>query len=154
MIMSTQPNIASLPLPITPPASPPSTDSNHIEDVIAGAFSGTVSRMITAPLDVLKIRSQLHFGAEAPSMFTSLRTIVKEEGISALWKGNLSATYLWITYGMAQFLLYGIFKSWGENQLNQMDLDSSTRNSAFLKTLTLFAAGATAGMVGFCLSCI
>jgi Mitochondrial carrier protein len=72
---------------------------SQFDDILAGAFSGTVSRMITAPLDVLKIRAQLHFNGKTPSMMSSLRSIVKEEGVFALWNGNLSATYLWITYG-------------------------------------------------------
>lgn len=31
--------------------------------------------------------------------------------LRALWKGNISATLLWTTYGAAQFTLYGLVKS-------------------------------------------
>jgi solute carrier family 25 thiamine pyrophosphate transporter 19 len=117
------------------------------DDVLAGAFSGTVARMLTAPLDVLKIRSQLHFQGTSPTVLSSLGNIIKEEGVFALWKGNLSATLLWITYGMSQFYLYGIFKSWGEARSKNIDSETPyPSNSSFKKTLTLFLAGATAGM--------
>lgn len=130
-----------------PPAPPPSERGS--DDLIAGAFSGTVARMLTAPLDVLKIRSQLHFHGKPPSMLASLRSIVKEEGLLALWKGNLSATYLWVTYGMAQFFLYGVFKAWGEAAALSLDAAAADKQSSsrLLRPITLFMAGAAAGIV-------
>lgn len=117
-------------------------------DIIAGAMAGTVARMLTAPLDVLKIRAQLHFGEAAPSAITTVRSIIKEEGVFALWKGNVAATYLWISYGMAQFFLYGTFKAWGEKSLHTLNKSQdSSKKTAVLKNLTLFLAGAAAGMV-------
>jgi hypothetical protein len=49
---------------------------------------------------------------------------------------------------MSQFFLYGVFKAWGEAVRKDLDADDThqTRNS-FLKTCTLFVAGAAAGMV-------
>ena len=37
--------------------------------------------------------------------------MVKEEGLLGLWKGNLSATYLWVSYAMIQFAVYGFLKN-------------------------------------------
>lgn len=74
----------------------------------------------------------------------------------ALWKGNVAATYLWITYAMMQFSTYGLLKSWGESipdpflafrgspqksdgsKLSQPSKSPSTP----WKTLVLFIAGA------------
>ncbi|RUS12706.1 mitochondrial carrier domain-containing protein [Endogone sp. FLAS-F59071] len=39
-------------------------------------------------------------------MLQGMRLIVREEGITGLWKGNLSAEYLYLTYGAAQFYAY------------------------------------------------
>ena len=85
------------------------------DEMIAGACAGAIGRMITAPFDVLKIRYQLQFTSGAETKYTSIfqafRTIIKEEGKGGLWKGNLSATYLWISYSLVQFGLYGYLKN-------------------------------------------
>lgn len=132
----------SLPVPTTAE----SKHSPQSDELIAGAFSGTVSRLVTAPLDVLKIRSQLHFQGKPPGLFASFSSIVREEGFFALWKGNISAIILWVTYGMSQFYLYRVFKTWGEESHKNVG-DKHSRN-AFLRTSTLFLAGAAAAMVG------
>ena len=82
------------------------------DDMVAGAISGVVARIISAPFDVLKIRSQLQVHdnntiKSATSVVQGFRDIIKNEGFFALWKGNLSATYLWITYAIVQFTAYG-----------------------------------------------
>ncbi|KAG0130956.1 mitochondrial carrier domain-containing protein [Tuber indicum] len=95
--------------------------------MIAGAFSGLVSRFVIAPLDVIKIRLQLQpiptftptIQTTTPSALASapppplyrgilptLLRILREETITGLWKGNIPAELLYITYGAAQFLTY------------------------------------------------
>lgn len=39
-------------------------------------------------------------------MAQTMRTIFAEEGIRGLWKGNIPAELLYMTYGAAQFLAY------------------------------------------------
>jgi solute carrier family 25 thiamine pyrophosphate transporter 19 len=75
-----------------------------------------VVRFIIAPLDVVKIRLQLQAhgtGAlkdavvEGPTyrgIFDAMRTIVRQEGIRGLWKGNIPAEMLYMTYGPVQFV--------------------------------------------------
>ena len=82
------------------------------DDVMAGAFAGACARLVTAPFDVLKIRFQLQFAEKVKytSLSQAFSTVVKEEGIVGLWKGNVAATYLWISYAMVQFGVYGFLK--------------------------------------------
>ncbi|KAK6342901.1 mitochondrial thiamine pyrophosphate transporter [Orbilia javanica] len=98
--------------------------------IIAGAVAGVVSRFCIAPLDVVKIRLQLQpqllsqtsptityntpaaaaaaarAGTIYNGIYGTMKTIVKEEGVTALWKGNIPAELLYLTYGAAQFFIY------------------------------------------------
>ncbi|KAG0225144.1 mitochondrial carrier domain-containing protein [Mortierella sp. GBAus27b] len=98
------------------------------ETVFCGAVAGVVSRFVIAPLDVVKIRLQMQtqrkdfstvimrkkgsIGAEIKQqpkyrgMFSAMGTIVREEGVRGLWKGNMAAEYLYLTYSGIQFLVY------------------------------------------------
>src|SRR5277367_5695444 len=80
--------------------------------IIAGGVAGLVSRFCIAPLDVVKIRLQLqphslsdplsYRGIKGPiykGAFSTIRAIVKQEGIRALWKGNIPADILYVCYG-------------------------------------------------------
>ncbi|KAK0087387.1 hypothetical protein PV326_005217 [Microctonus aethiopoides] len=80
---------------------------------IAGAASGFLTRFICQPLDVIKIRFQLqvepishNHSSKYRSFLQATSTIVKEEGVSALWKGHVPAQILSISYGMIQFYCY------------------------------------------------
>lgn len=79
---------------------------------MAGAFAGASARLVTAPFDVLKIRFQLQFAEKVKytSVSQAFQTVIQEEGIIGLWKGNVAATYLWISYAMVQFGVYGFLK--------------------------------------------
>lgn len=85
--------------------------------LLAGAIAGLVSRFCIAPLDVLKIRLQLHYHSLADPLSTPLkrtpagvlhlaREIWTHEGIAGFWKGNIPAEGLYLSYGAAQFLAY------------------------------------------------
>ncbi|KAK6336339.1 mitochondrial thiamine pyrophosphate transporter [Orbilia brochopaga] len=96
--------------------------------IIAGAVAGVVSRFCIAPLDVVKIRLQLQpqllaatngvnaaavtgaapasAGAVYKGIYGTMKTIVKQEGFTALWKGNVPAELLYLTYGATQFYAY------------------------------------------------
>ncbi|CAM9627171.1 unnamed protein product, partial [Discosporangium mesarthrocarpum] len=68
-----------------------------------------VSRVVTAPLDVAKIRYQLDV-ATSPrytTLWTTMVSIYGEEGAVSLWRGNVPAMMLWVTYTGVQFGTYG-----------------------------------------------
>ncbi|XP_056592941.1 mitochondrial adenyl nucleotide antiporter SLC25A23 isoform X2 [Triplophysa dalaica] len=57
--------------------------------LMAGAVAGSVSRTGTAPLDRLKVFLQVHGRtSDKVSVWRGLRAMVKEGGLTALWRGN------------------------------------------------------------------
>ncbi|CAI5757679.1 unnamed protein product [Candida verbasci] len=86
------------------------SDVSAYEALIAGAISGAVSRAFTAPLDTIKIRLQLqqHSFKNRKTLPTIVKNLLREEGLIALWKGNVPAEILYILYGGVQFTSYSI----------------------------------------------
>ncbi|KAF2270509.1 mitochondrial carrier [Lojkania enalia] len=87
--------------------------------VLAGAISGLVSRFVIAPLDVIKIRLQLQvhslsdplstYNIQGPvykGTLSTLKHILREEGLTGLWKGNIPAEAMYLAYGSVQFSAY------------------------------------------------
>lgn len=81
----------------------------------AGAASGAIARALLQPLDVLKIRFQLQVepisrkgGGLYHGLMQSTSTIIRNEGLSALWKGHVTAQALSVTFGLAQFWSYSL----------------------------------------------
>ncbi|KAI9037451.1 thiamine transporter TPC1 [Aspergillus affinis] len=103
-----------------------SAGGEHLKDegtrrqvVLAGGIAGLVSRFCIAPLDVVKIRLQLqihslsdptsHQYVKGPiykGTLSTMRSIVRQEGITGLWKGNVPAELMYVCYGAAQFTTY------------------------------------------------
>ncbi|ORY92050.1 mitochondrial carrier domain-containing protein [Syncephalastrum racemosum] len=94
---------------------------NSYESAFCGAAAGVVSRVATAPLDVVKIRMQLqthrtefrfgkHVAGAAAAKYNriipAMRTILREEGILGLYKGNLAAEYLYLLYNAVEFCAF------------------------------------------------
>lgn len=131
-----------------------------LRDMIAGAFAGFVGRLVTAPFDVIKIRFQLQSPdrAKYKSLGQAFRLVVKEEGFTSLWKGNLAATYLWVSYVMIQFGAYGVLKRFGETLVAEADIVNDKSeigeckrkpmmvNNRWMQAVALFVAGAGAGI--------
>lgn len=100
--------------------------------VLAGSLSGLIVRFIIAPIDIIKIRLQLHKDPEKYKSITStVRSILKNEGIKAFWKGNVPAEMMYVVYGGAQFTAFttisNIFNSF---QTEQVQAPSPFQNMA------------------------
>lgn len=82
--------------------------TSPVVSAIAGGIAGLISRFIIAPLDVIKIRLQLQTtrSPRIGSAVHAARNIVAREGLSALWKGNIPAELLYVSYSMVQFVAY------------------------------------------------
>lgn len=117
--------------------------------VVAGAVAGLVSRFVIAPLDVIKIRLQLQIhslsdplsvrdvnGPVYKGTLGTLKQILREEGVTGLWKGNIPAELMYLTYGSVQFSSYAYMSHLLESLPSAYALPSSA---------TSFISGATAG---------
>lgn len=83
------------------------------EPLLCGGVAGLINRFCISPLDVVKIRLQLQSASSAAEgrlydgAWHAFRTILKQEGVRGLWKGNVAAEWLYVTYSAAQFWSYG-----------------------------------------------
>lgn len=85
--------------------------------VVAGAISGTMSRALLQPLDVIKIRLQLQVEPVSRKSPTSkyfgfthvVSSMLREEGVASLWKGHIPAQFLTVIYGLVQFSSFEFF---------------------------------------------
>ncbi|KAG8369980.1 hypothetical protein BUALT_Bualt14G0070000 [Buddleja alternifolia] len=95
-------------------------------DASAGAISGGVSRTVTSPLDVIKIRFQVQLepttqwsllqkDAYGPSKYTGMlqatKDILREEGLPGFWRGNVPALLMVMPYTAIQFTVLHKFKT-------------------------------------------
>ena len=127
-------------------------------NTIAGAVAGAGSRMATAPLDLIRIRRQLMTSGivtyPTPSLYTQLKNVVQTEGgINALYRGNVAAIYLWISYAAVQFTTYNATKDIllhtsicsSSNNTNNSS-NTTTRLLCESPTVVAFISGAVAGV--------
>ncbi|KAL5612351.1 hypothetical protein BROUX41_000117 [Berkeleyomyces rouxiae] len=89
-------------------------EGTRIQSLVAGLTAGLVTRFVISPLDVVKIRLQLQ-SVDLKSMasqskyqgtFSTIRSILVDEGITAFWKGNIPAEVMYATYTGIQFISY------------------------------------------------
>ncbi|XP_067630188.1 mitochondrial thiamine pyrophosphate carrier isoform X2 [Eurosta solidaginis] len=121
----------------------------QLNQIYAGAISGALTRTITQPFDVLKIRFQLQvepLSKTTPGKYTSLlqasKLIYREEGFRGLFKGHNAGQFMSIVYGVSQF--------WSYEQIRGV-----MRDSPFMAThpnIINFFSGGFAGCIATFLS--
>ncbi|KAK7329424.1 hypothetical protein VNO77_23591 [Canavalia gladiata] len=131
----------------------PSQLKRAMIDASAGAISGAISRTVTSPLDVIKIRFQvqleptsswtlLNKTLSSPSKYTSMvqasRDIFREEGLPGFWRGNVPALLMVMPYTAIQFTVLHKLKSFASGS-------SKTENHINLSPYLSYMSGALAG---------
>ncbi|KAK3310586.1 mitochondrial carrier domain-containing protein [Chaetomium strumarium] len=125
-------------------------EGSRLQVTAAGATAGLISRFVIAPLDVVKIRLQLQThslsdplsqrdlrgGPIYKGTLPTLRHIVRHEGITGLWKGNVPAELLYVCYSAVQFTTY---------RWTTLLLHSAFGNNALPQSVESFVAGAAGG---------
>lgn len=80
------------------------------QKLIAGCVSGVMTRFITQPLDVIKIRTQLRkrslTAEERAKWFSTSRQILREEGLTAFWHGHSLGQVHSVLAFASQFYVY------------------------------------------------
>ncbi|GAB2225140.1 hypothetical protein Drorol1_Dr00005928 [Drosera rotundifolia] len=122
-------------------------------DATARALSGAVSRTVTSPLDVIKIRFQVQLepttswallqrNLHGPSKYTGIlqgtKDIFREEGLWGFWRGNVPALLTIMRYTSIQFDALDRFKTY-------MVGSSKTEDHIRLSPSLSYISGAVAG---------
>ncbi|CEF70772.1 Mitochondrial thiamine pyrophosphate carrier [Strongyloides ratti] len=120
------------------------------ESITSGFLTGTTTRLFVQPLDVLKIRYQLQEestfkkgGGKYNGIIQSIKTIYKEEGITAFWKGHTPAQLLSQVYAVVQFSTYIQFAKYFSKIFN---------NNKDNQTISDFFAGSLSGCLSITVS--
>jgi hypothetical protein len=84
-----------------------STLPTEARNVLAGGLAGMVAKSFVAPLDRIKILYQVSSAKFHVWLLpTVVRNIVKNEGVQALWKGNLATMIRVFPYSGVQFMVF------------------------------------------------
>ncbi|KAG2261126.1 hypothetical protein Bca52824_068205 [Brassica carinata] len=103
-------------------------------DASAGAISGSVSRTVTSPLDVIKIRFQVQL--EPTSSWSVVRGTCQEH--LRFWRGNVPALLMVMPYTSIQFTVLHKLKSFASGS-------TKTEDHMHLSPYLSFVSGALAG---------
>ncbi|CAL9737553.1 mitochondrial thiamine pyrophosphate carrier 1 [Monosporozyma servazzii] len=85
------------------------TNVNVVHSLIAGSVSGLVARIMTAPLDTIKIRLQI---TPSIGLIQTMQDLVRKEGMRSFWKGNVPGSIMYVMYGGCQFGSYSVYNEW------------------------------------------
>ncbi|KAJ7980250.1 Mitochondrial carrier protein [Quillaja saponaria] len=122
-------------------------------DATAGAISGGISRTVTSPLDVIKIRFQVQLEptsswallrkdlsttSKYTGMLQATKDIFREEGIQGFWRGNVPALLMVMPYTAIQFTVLHKLKTLASGS-------SRTENHIHLRPYLSYVSGALAG---------
>lgn len=115
----------------------------ELRNLVAGGLSGMLAKSFVAPLDRIKILYQI---SSVPFHLWSVpkvvRNIVRDEGLSALWKGNVATMVRVFPYAGIQFMTFDRVKSY---YLRTHESTASVTSSGMVqrKGHTLFKGGLT-----------
>lgn len=130
------------------------TSSNEITpamSVLAGSLSGLIVRFIIAPIDIVKIRLQLHGDPQKyRSIRSTVHSILKNEGIRAFWKGNLPAELMYVVYGGAQFTAFAMISNLTDSIRSSLNITKP--HTEFGTTVQSVFVGALSGCCATCVS--
>ncbi|MFQ6646219.1 hypothetical protein Gotur_019085 [Gossypium turneri] len=105
-------------------------------DASAGAISGGISRTVTSPLDVIKIRFQVQLeptsswallrgdlsgSSKYTGMSQATKDILREEGLLGFWRGNVPALLMVMPYTAIQFAVLNKLKTFASGSSKTVD---------------------------------
>ena len=89
--------------------------SKTLRSLAAGGLAGAVARTTVAPIDRVKILMQTQHvtfkgQAQYHGIKQTLKKIMQEEGVTRLWRGNVTNIVRVMPYSATQFTSYDFFK--------------------------------------------
>ncbi|KAF9421687.1 hypothetical protein HW555_002368 [Spodoptera exigua] len=112
------------------------------EKLLAGCLSGVMTKCITQPMDVIKLRSQLlRKPKQRHVVYRVARRIFWEEGIRAFWHGHVLGQVHSVLAVSSQFFMYELATKW----------TSSLPIAQKTKPIEHFLCGTLAGCFSTCL---
>lgn len=87
----------------------PHTNAYYGKCMVGGVLACGLTHAVVTPLDVVKCNMQTN-GAKYKGLLSGLRTLVAEEGASAVWKGIVPTAIGYSAQGMFKFGLNEFFK--------------------------------------------
>lgn len=121
-------------------ASMEKEDSGQIRraaiDAAAGSIAGGISRTVTSPLDVIKIRFQVQLeptsswalargnmsqASKYSGMMQATKEIFREEGLLGFWRGNVPALLMVMPYTAIQFVVLQKLKTFASGSSKAED---------------------------------
>ncbi|XP_050240068.1 mitochondrial thiamine diphosphate carrier 2-like [Quercus robur] len=131
----------------------PSQLKRAVIDSTAGAIAGGISRTVTSPLDVIKIRFQVQLEptsswpllrsnlsgtSKYTGMFQATKDILREEGLPGFWRGNVPALLMVMPYTAIQFTVLHKLKTFASGS-------SKSEDHIQLSPYLSYVSGALAG---------
>ena len=111
-----------------------------MDSFAAGAIAGVSEVLTMYPLDVVKTRSQLLVG-KSIGTFATLGNIVKQEGVSRLYRGIIPPIFMEAPKRATKFAANDM---WGQFYRKLFDIQKTTQS---LSVLTGASAGATESFI-------
>ncbi|XP_043912987.1 solute carrier family 25 member 43 [Protopterus annectens] len=90
------------------------------QSLACGGVAGVVSRTTTAPLDVVKVLSQVGTFHCKKGFLKTFQTVYETEGLRAFWKGNFVACFRLVPYSAIQLSAYNKFINLFMDDLGQV----------------------------------
>lgn len=127
----------------------------ELRNLLAGGVAGMVAKSVVAPLERIKILFQV---TSAEFRLSSLpkvaKNIIRNEGLSALWKGNIATMARVFPYSGIQFMMFdrlktSILRQHDHDRRANKDSTSYTTNFGLTPYESL-GAGMIAGTVSVC----
>jgi len=102
----------------------------ELRNLLAGGVAGMAAKSVVAPLDRIKILFQVTSAKFSLGQIPAVaRNIVRNEGFSALWKGNTATMIRVVPYSGIQFMVFDRCKQYYLHQHKKMGIDEITNPS-------------------------
>ncbi|XP_051129392.1 mitochondrial carrier protein CoAc1 [Andrographis paniculata] len=85
----------------------------YVRELLAGGAAGAIAKTAVAPLERIKILFQTRtHGFHSLGIYSSLRKLLKDEGVAGFYKGNGASVLRIVPYAALHFMTYEQYRLW------------------------------------------